>query len=113
MFPKAKAYNTFVPTKARVMNDLLLDNNGDLKIENGDFVIGDATLQNQNAILQSQKGEFKEHPEVGVGLDNGILDENPREIISEIRKQFIHDGLEIKTFDILENGDLIIDANYK
>ena len=95
------------------MNDLLLDENGDLKVENGDFVIGDATLQNQDAILEFQKGEFKEHPEVGVGLSNALLDENPREILSQIRQQFKYDGLVIKTFEILDNGDLDIDAVYE
>ena len=94
------------------MTDFILDENGDLKIENGDFVIGDATLQNQDAILEFQKGELKEYPEVGVGLANALLDENPRNIITQIRRQFRYDGLEIKTLEVSENGSLIIDAEY-
>ena len=41
------------------MDDFLLDNDNDVIIKNGDFVIGDATLQHQNHILLAQKGEFK------------------------------------------------------
>lgn len=94
------------------MQDLLLDENGDLLIENGDFVIGDATFEHQDSILQSQKGAFKEHPEVGVGIDNALLDENPRSIISEIRQQFKYDGMRIEELDISQEGQLIINATY-
>lgn len=48
--------------------DILLDDTGDLKIENGDFVIGESDLQNVELIVESFKGEFKEFPNIGFGL---------------------------------------------
>ncbi|ALU74272.1 MULTISPECIES: hypothetical protein [Tenacibaculum] len=52
--------------------DLLLDENGDLAIENGDFVIGKSDQQNVEIVLLSNKGEFKEFPLVGFGAINYI-----------------------------------------
>ncbi|CAA0144715.1 conserved hypothetical protein [Tenacibaculum maritimum] len=52
------------------MNDLLLDENGDLAIENGDFVVGKSDQQNVEAVVLSQKGEYKEFPLVGFGAIN-------------------------------------------
>lgn len=49
------------------MRDLLLDENGDLAIENGDFVIGVSDQQHVEAVLLSNKGEYKEFPLVGFG----------------------------------------------
>lgn len=94
------------------MNDLLLDETGDLLIVNGDFVIDDATYQHQDAILHNQKGEFKEHPEVGVGIENGLLDENPREVLSEIKQQFKYNGFVNVQLDIDNDGNLLIEAPY-
>jgi hypothetical protein len=48
--------------------DILLDENGDLAIVNGDFVIGDSIDQEVAALLQLNKGELKEHPILGTDL---------------------------------------------
>jgi hypothetical protein len=49
-------------------NDILLDENGDLAIANGDFVIGDATDQEVEAVLTFNPGDLKEDPIFGPGL---------------------------------------------
>ncbi|MCT4698087.1 hypothetical protein [Tenacibaculum haliotis] len=54
------------------MVDFLLDENGDLAIENGDFVLGETDQQNVELLLFSNKGEFKEFPLVGFGAINYI-----------------------------------------
>ncbi|CAA0153108.1 hypothetical protein [Tenacibaculum maritimum] len=54
------------------MKDLLLDENGDLAIVDGDFVIGESDQQNVEILLVSNKGEFKEFPLVGFGAINYI-----------------------------------------
>lgn len=48
--------------------DILLDENGDLAIANGDFVIGDSIDQEVAALLQLNKGELKEFPILGPNL---------------------------------------------
>lgn len=49
-------------------NDILLDENGDLAIANGDFVIGESVDQEVAALLQLNKGDLKEHPILGPNL---------------------------------------------
>lgn len=49
-------------------NDILLDENGDLAIANGDFVIGESVDQEVATLLQLNKGELKEHAILGPNL---------------------------------------------
>ena len=49
-------------------NDILLDENGDLAIANGDFLIGGSLDQEVAAILQMNKGDLKEFPILGPNL---------------------------------------------
>lgn len=93
--------------------DILLDQDGDLAFKDGDLVIGDATLQNQHLILVAHKGEYKDAPEIGVGITDALLEENPRRVLSQIRRNFEYDGMKVETIDLAENGNLIIDAVYK
>lgn len=95
------------------MDDFLLDENNDLIIKNGDLAIGNATLQHQNHIILAQKGEFKNAPEIGVGILTQLNNENPRELLSEIRKNFEYDGMRVNTLKVATNGNLLIDAEYK
>ncbi|KAB8153428.1 hypothetical protein EZY14_009350 [Kordia sp. TARA_039_SRF] len=50
------------------MNDFLFDNTGDVKIQNGDFVIGQSLDQEVEMILRMNPGELKEDPIMGAGL---------------------------------------------
>lgn len=50
------------------MKDILLDDNNDLKILNGDFDIGESEMQEVALILQSTQGEWKQTPLLGPNL---------------------------------------------
>lgn len=51
------------------MTDILLDiETDDLRIENGDFVVGDSLDQEVGIILRLSQGELKEDPALGPGL---------------------------------------------
>lgn len=45
--------------------DFLLDSDGDLRIENGDFVIGDSDQDHISDIMNSAQGWFKKFPLLG------------------------------------------------
>ncbi|WP_136464948.1 hypothetical protein [Flagellimonas onchidii] len=47
--------------------DILLDEDFDLKIENGDFVIAPSDQQHVRAIFNAHMGEYKEWPLTGFG----------------------------------------------
>ncbi|MDB0601082.1 oxidase [Tenacibaculum maritimum] len=94
------------------MDDFKLGKDGDLTIINGDFAISDATLQHQRHILIAQKGEYKEHPEIGVGIANALNDENPRQLLTQIRRNFEYDGMQVSALEIKPDGSISIDAPY-
>ena len=75
------------------------------------LVVGDVTAQNQAAILMAQKGELKEHPTVGIGLNDIINDDNTMYWENQIAEQLKNDGQHIRRLSLDENG-LILDAGY-
>lgn len=94
------------------MNDFLLGEDGDLAVFNGDFRIGDSTLQNQQLLLLLQKGEIKEAPISGVGAANYLHDENKDELYREIRREFVRDGMKVHEIQLNKNN-VVIRADYE
>ena len=96
------------------ITDILCDDEtGDLSCNNGDFVVGDATLQHQHDLLSASEGEYKFDPLVGIGLIDFLDDEDPSAMMKKIRVQFGKDGMNVKTARINESGKIEIDAIYK
>lgn len=94
------------------MKDILLTEDGDLQIENGDFVIGESSLQHQHDIILAHQGEFKEHPEVGVGIADALLDERPRQVLERIKRQLQYDGMTVNDLAFSRDGKLEVNAQY-
>lgn len=93
------------------MQDLLLDINMELDIKNGDFVTGESTEQNQKLLLLTNKGEWKQNPLVGIGVESFLKDDDAAGLLAEIKAQFEKDGMEVHNINF-ENGNLNIDATY-
>lgn len=86
------------------MTDLLLTQDYDLEIKNGDFVIGDSQEQSVELLLMSNQGEFKLNPEAGCNIlsaKNGTIG---RLLDREIRVQLEADGFQLENLKITENG---------
>ena len=96
------------------MIDILLDKvTNDLIIENGDLKLGYSDEQHQKLLLLAEKGAYKENPLVGVGILKQLENENPSELLREIRNQFTSDGMTINSLSYDEfTGKLLIDAFY-
>lgn len=93
--------------------DLLIDETGDLAISNdGDLVIGDATLQHQNDILMAMPGHYRHSPKTGVGIIQFLNDENPYDMVQAIKDGLIADGMKVKDVSVI-NGKLTIQAKYE
>jgi len=93
------------------MKDFLIDSEGDLLIQNGDLVVGTSDDQNKDILLVTDKGSFKENPQVGVGLQNYLEAEDSGDLLAEIRKQFTADGMVIDKSQMV-NGQFILNAHY-
>lgn len=95
------------------MIDILLDTDGDIAIVNGDIDFGFSDNQHQEHILIANKGEFKQFPELGVGITAMIADDDYTEMLIEIKKNLEYDGMKIKNVKFNANGNLDIDGNYE
>lgn len=81
------------------MKDILLDENGDLRIENGDLVIGDSQDQEVESVLIFNKGELKEDPLFGADLITKIKSNvSEVEIKQIIKNQLKRDGKSYEEF---------------
>lgn len=94
-------------------NDILLDENFNPIITNGDFTVGESTYQHQKMLLFADKGQFKAEPLVGVGSRRFLETSKQDDFAREIREQFSADGMILKTLQIKENLEINIDAQYK
>jgi hypothetical protein len=95
------------------MTDILLDETNNLIIKDGDFVLGYSDNQHQIHILRANKGEIKDFPELGVGIEQILDDDEPIDILIEAKKNLEYDGMKINNIKFEENGNLNIDGYYK
>ena len=81
--------------------DLLLDTAGNLVIEEGDFVIEYSDMQHIKHIVESQKGEFKEFPFMGFGVENYLkTNTNPLAFKRDLKIQLEYDHYKNTTIDL-------------
>lgn len=95
------------------MDDIILDNDGDLNLENGDLKIGFSDNQHQEHILIASKGDYKEFPELGVNIVQMLGDDAFTAVLIEAKKNLEYDGMKINNIKFEENGNLNIDGYYK
>ncbi len=50
-------------------SDILLEDNGDFKVVNGDFAVDYSDDQHIDLIMRSNPGDIKDHPLLGIGID--------------------------------------------
>lgn len=93
------------------MKDILLDDDGDLKIVNGDFVIGTSDVQNQQLLLLTFKGEWKEKPTMAVGAAGFLKDGDAQGLAAEIKQEFERDGMTVKGIQVTTDK-INVDAAY-
>jgi len=83
----------------------------DLTIDGESIQIGDTLYQNQYMIMLAQKGEFKEFPRLGVGIEDITNDEDIAEWKKRIREEFAKDGLKVDKLELV-NNEILIEADY-
>lgn len=86
-------------------NDFLYDENGKLQTENGDFVTGTSDDQHVKLLLELNKGELKENPTIGVGLNQYLKKQHTS--LTEL-KRAIKVGLEADSYKL---NELVIEDN--
>ena len=93
------------------MQDIILNADLDFQYINGERVRGESTIQHQNLLLISNKGDFKESPTACVGIALFLKDDDKSGLLSEIKKEFERDGMKFKSVELV-NNQLNIEAPY-
>lgn len=93
------------------MKDIIM--NADLEFQNGDFAIGESQNQHTEHIIIAHKGEYKEMPEIGVGIEQMLNAETSTEFLIETKKNLEYDGQKVKNISFTHEGKINIDAKYK
>lgn len=94
------------------MNDILLDNNYDIHIVNGDLDIGLSDSQQAQLLLQSSPGEWKESPTHGVGVAQYLEHHDKGQLARRIQTELTADGMRVNRINI-NNSNIHIDAAYE
>jgi hypothetical protein len=94
------------------MTDIILDENYQVAINNGDFIIDVSDVQQQNLLLICDKGDWKESPTVCVGVQRWLNDDEPEDLLAEIKKEFQRDGMTVNDLTLTDDKILNVDANY-
>lgn len=92
------------------MQDFII--NDDLEIENGDLLIGLSDGQHQKHILIAEKGEYKQFPELGVGILNLLNSEDASAMLIAAKRNFEYDRMRVKELRFTDDNTLIVDAPY-
>lgn len=92
------------------VKDIRLDENGDVKIDSGDFVAVESDEIHIEHILKSNKGYWFEFPLLGVGIIDELNgSKSKQELKQNIRRQLTLDNFSIKRINV--SKDNIIDIN--
>lgn len=87
--------------------DYLLDENGDLLIKDGDFVVGPSDDQHIEDIIQSFPGEWKQFPIIGCAIIADIKTQHPQNTMNKIKTQLQSGGYQLDRLSVtIENGVL-------
>ncbi|QWA37258.1 hypothetical protein [Chryseobacterium sp. ZHDP1] len=93
------------------MNDILLNEDNDISIVNGDFHIGESGQQEIESLLIAFKGEFKNTPLLGAELPRMLKARNTRQgITREVNEQLKYDGFTRIDFQIEDAENFTINA---
>lgn len=91
------------------MNDIVLTPDYDLLVENGDFALADTLNQQIACLLESRKGDYRQYPDLGIGLCDYLLDDQINALQREAAVQLRRDGLRLTKLQN-RNGQIWIQA---
>ena len=94
------------------MTGILLDENRDIQVKNGEVVIGDIANQNLEILVLSEKGEIREAPLRGVGIRRYVDDEDVATLLQAIRNEVAEEGMTLDKLGVDNDGKLEIIAHY-
>lgn len=94
--------------------DFILDDTGDLVMASGDLVVDESTLGHQRDLLLANKGDFRQFPLIGVGVERELLNDiGPSDLRVMIQREFERDGMLIDRLRVTGELEVDIVARYR
>lgn len=87
--------------------DILLDNNLDIIIENGDFKVSDSDQQHIELICNTAIGNWKQYPLLGIGIINYVASSGQSEVLKRLMNvQLASDGFKINEVSVTGSNEI-------
>ncbi len=90
--------------------DILLDEDGDLKIENGDFVVGVSIYQDVELLLKTALGTLRSDGLWGLNIVEELNNDGGSNFRRKLREQLQRDAKNLKYVNIDNTGKFTIDV---
>lgn len=87
---------------------------GDLVIQNGDFLVAESDGQHIEHILRADRGQWRQNPLIGVGLQrqsNASVDR--QRLRQEIKLQLRADNFTVKRVNVTAGDRMVVDIDAK
>lgn len=85
----------------------------DLRVVNGDLIVGESTQQHQHEVVVGDKGHFHFAPVLGVGVTRYLLDRTSVPgLVASIRRELERDGQTVESVVMRPGGRIEIVASY-
>lgn len=88
--------------------DFIVDEDGDLAIEDGDFVVDESDTQHIEDILFAAPGEFKQTPILGFDINR--FKNAPRSTMNKFKRDL---KVQLEDVDIYKNVNIAIDNSFQ
>ncbi len=93
--------------------DIVLQDDFDLAVNNGDFETGESTLRHHQCLLLAEPGNLKMTPAMGVGVRSFMNDDTEAEELKKaIQMNFEADGMTIQKLEVTGRDNINIEATY-
>ena len=83
------------------------DGGYELLVKGGDFVIGNADIQNVRHIFTAHPGHYKQYPKIGIGIIDDINSTMDASLLRKIQIHLKSDGYKSQNIKIRDNAIVI------
>ena len=93
------------------MKDILITEDFDLDIVNGDLAVGSSQAQQPQLLLNTSPGEWPNAPTTGIGIARYIESADQASLARRIQTELTADGMQVNRINI-DGSNIKIEASY-
>ena len=93
------------------MKDILITDDFDLDIVNGDLAVGSSQAQQPQLLLNTSPGEWPNAPTTGIGIARYVESADQESMARRVQTELTADGMRVNRINI-DRSTIKIDATY-